>query len=287
MPSTRKLFVGLVVLALLLLLIFRFLLGDHDWPEIAGDILESLISTFVAALGIAIFLRFFVPRDPGIEVNLIEPRDLQDEFPSLLQEAMSWKYKGNFGRYFRTSVLSVLSRRVNEKHIAVEVECMVIDPDNVKLCELHASSRNAVRAADGKQDWTVRDVRVEVYATILCCFIYKNTLNIRLGLLNYFESPRFDISPESIIITREDKKAPAVKINKESYLFHAIVRDYHVAMSQSRVINLQRNNLSLKEIDHKKAAEILIGADLDKDFINSEIKAICDQAAKKENPYTY
>ena len=285
-PATARLFAGVVALTCSILLLLRFLLDDYSGSRILGDILESLISTFIAALGISFFIKFFVPRDVEEEIDLVEPRDLQDEFSSLLRSATSWKYKGNFGRYFRTSVLPLLSVQAAEKCISIEVECMIIDPDNTGLCEEHASSRNSVKTADGKRDWNAREVKIEVYATILCCFIYKNTLDLRLGLLAYFESPRFDISPSVIIITREDKKAPAVRVSKGSYLFQAVIRDYRIAMRQCREINLERNGLSLENIDKAAAQKILVGAGLDPNFIATEIESICAKAAEKKNPYT-
>lgn len=284
-PSTRRLFSWLVILVSAALFMLRSFLDDFYFSKIIGEILESLLATFIAALGIAAFLRFFVPRDVDREILLLEPRDLRDEFNTLLQTSESWKYKGNFGRYFRTSVLSSLSSRSVEKHIAIEVECIVIDPDNKELCKLHADARNSVRTVDGKRDWVERDVRIEVYATIVCCFIYRKTINLRLGLINYFEPQRFDISSSAIIITREDNQAPAVKINKDSYLFFAIRRDYQTAMSQCRDIKLTVNSLSLDRLDSQLAKQILIDAGLDKSFIDSDIEAICAKALEKSNPY--
>jgi hypothetical protein len=284
-PATGRLFTWLVLLVCALLLLARSYLGDFDVRKVLSAIIEALLGTFLGALGISAFLRYFAPRSTHSEISILEARDLNQEFARLLGTSSSWRYKGNFGRWFRTKALSSLSYRAKDEHREIEVSCIVIDPEDVKLCELHAQARNSVRTADGKEDWTADDVRREVYATIVCCFAYRATLTVRLGLLNYFEPQRFDIAATSAIITREDRKAPAVRLNENGYFFEAASRDYANAFEQCRRIAIDRNKLSLSNLKKDEVLEVLRDAGLEGDFLTREIAKICEKASSKKNPY--
>jgi hypothetical protein len=284
-PATGRLFTGLVVLLCLFLLLIRYWIGDFDISRVAASVIEALLGTFVAALGISAFLRYYAPRDLHSELAIVEPRDLNQQFGRLLGSTNSWRYKGNFGRWFRTKALSTLSARARNEHREIEVACIVIDPENVPLCTLHAQARNAVKTADGKEDWTSDDVRREVYATIVCCFAYRSTLSIRLGLLNYFEPQRFDIASSAAIVTREDRKAPALRLNDGGYFFAAASRDYANAFEQCRVITVDRNELVLGKLDHQVVLDTLRAVGLGNDFVEREIASICRKAETGTNPY--
>lgn len=284
-PTTGRLFTWFVVLVCVLLLALRYWIGDFDVAKVLSSIIEALLGTFFAALGISAFLRYFAPRDVSSEISIVEPRDLNREFGKLLATTNMWRYKGNFGRWFRTKALSSLSHRAESEHLEIEVMCIVIDPDDDKLCTLHAQARNAAKTADGKQNWTADDVRREVYATIVCCFAYKATLNIRVGLLNYFEPQRFDISSTAAIITREDRKAPALRLNQGGYFLSAASRDYANAFEQCRIVPISRNRLTLSALKHDDVLEVLKKAGLTSDFLDREISQICQKASSANNPY--
>jgi len=284
-PATGRLFTWLVVLVCVLLLAIRYWIGNFDVSKVFSSIIESLLGTFLAALGISAFYRYFAPRNLASEISIIEPRDLNPEFARLLAVTNSWRYKGNFGRWFRTEALPKLSDRAKNEHRDIEVSCIIIDPENIQLCTLHAQARNAVRTADGKNDWTADDVRREVYATIVCCFAYRATLSMRLGLLNYFEPQRFDISSTAAIITREDRKAPALRLNDGGYFSSAASRDYASAFEQCRAIPVVRNMLMLHALKQEDVLEVLSAAGLNDSFLNSEIMGICRKASFSKNPY--
>lgn len=283
--TTIRLFVWLVLAACTILLLVRFWLGNFDALRILTSVIEALLATFLASLGIAGFVKYFAPRDSRDEILIVEPRDLSEKFEQLLRKTKHWKYKGNFGRYFRTKVLGTLSDRAQKDHVSIDVECIIIDPRNAQLCATHATARNSVRTVDGKQNWTAEDVQIEVYSTILCCFIYSSTLNIKLGLLNYFEPQRFDISSSDVIVTREDRKAPAMLLRETGYFSTAANRDFSTSMRQASPVILTPNDLTLDAIDCSKALALLTTAELGVDKLHGMIAEICTRAASASNPY--
>src|SRR4051812_47861747 len=77
---------------------------------ITARIIEGLFSSLLTASLVGGFLFYLTPEsaDPR-QIEILQPRDISPTFDEALRNASSWKFKGEFGRYFRTSTIPRLS----------------------------------------------------------------------------------------------------------------------------------------------------------------------------------
>lgn len=230
---TRTIFIWAVSTAVSLLLIVRYLalpyfdssLTQGIVPLIA-KLLEDISTTIVVTVLIAAFLWYITPprvRNSG--AIIVEPRELKAQFSEALANSSEWRFFGGCGRYFRSAVLTEMTRRARMESTSKSVSAIVLNPDNDALCEQHSRYRAGTRRGAHEGNWTKIRVKQELLATI----IVTKTVAHREGLIdahiyvsNHYSSFRVDISRNCAIETREDASAPALRSDSGSYYFSAL-----------------------------------------------------------------
>jgi hypothetical protein len=278
------------------LLLVRFWIGHIDQTSgtliaITARIVEGLFSSLLTASLVGAFLFYLTPEsaDPR-QIEILPPRDISPAFDEALRNASSWKFKGEFGRYFRTATIPRLSERATSQHKTISVVGLIMDPRNWDLCQRHAEYRNSVTTVDRQNNWTTELVQDQLYATILVTLVFqaRNTLlDIELYLLNNFVPARIDLSSGGAIITKEDRKAPALRVRPGSFFFDSYDQEISVTKRQAHRVASSQVRCTIDTIEPAEAETILKeaalwdGASLD----GERLQRICDLVKGKHNPY--
>ncbi len=281
------------ILITLALLRYSFGVIDHNSGALAtmtAGLIERLFGSIITTILVGAFLFYLTPESTDAsQLEILGPHDLSPAFDEALGNASSWKFKGEFGRYFRTRTLPALSARASARHKTIAIVGLIMDPRDSELCQRHADFRNSVSTVDGRNDWTVELVQDQLYATILTTLIFQNRnthLEIELYLLNHFVPVRIDLSSNVALITKEDRKAPAMKIRTGTFYFDSYEQEISVTKRQAHRVPSTTSGCTIEMIDPIKAKELLVGAGLfDLSLDNDRLSRICTLVKEKQNPY--
>lgn len=295
----RKVFFVTVAILLGILVVVRYLVlpgiepsVKTGWVFFLANISDGIIVSMFVTIFIGAFLFFLTPEAvKKSRIEIIEPRNLPELFEKAFPDTELWWYKGGCGRYFRTKTLPEMASWARRTSLSREVRVVILDPLNTALCEAHAIFRKSTASAklDG-QAWDLNKVRYELYATIVTVLITQlneTRLRIHLSLASHYSAFRIDLSSTSAIITKEDRKAPAIICYPENYYYKSYKEEIILSESQSeQVFPLVHENYDLKSLDKNQVEKILRDSELtyqgmsEEDF--DEISRICREQI---NPY--
>lgn len=240
--------------------------------QTVGDIALSLVRAIVTAISTSLFVLWiaasFLPR-PVAEKRLIEiqPSKITNEFEQMLATATRWRYKGNFGRYMRGKVLPTLDGRQN-----CHVTGCVIDPLNTELCEKHAQYRSQINSIDKGRKYDAFEVSLEVLVTVVFCAWYaaNSRTKVELYFSSSFDPVRIDSNDDKMILTVEDRRRPALLIDKEHFTYEHFEMSMEFARTQGRSVLLDgiRRGIALAQLECVDVSSALERAGL---------KILCDQ----------
>jgi len=281
----------LLLLALIkILIVGEVVQGSPEWLRFLSGVLQALIASFITTAGIGAFIFYLTPKmDPKNGAEFLASYEFNDYFESALLATSEWHFRGGFGRYLRTTVLPRLNTLASEGRAPITVKAQILNPQNQKLCELHANLRNSVKNVDEKADWSSLDVKMNLYATIVACAIYESNnqyLDISVFLTNFFSTDRVDISSASGIVTKEDRKVPGIKFTKDSTHYKSYMGDLSVTQKQSDVVRRLPTKYKIGAISGDDVAKILKELDfVESVFTPENLKSIAKLVNEGKNPY--
>uniref|UniRef100_UPI003F7E0E08 hypothetical protein n=1 Tax=Xanthomonas sp. 0924 TaxID=2835534 RepID=UPI003F7E0E08 len=272
-----------VLTLLLVLTVLAFLLLSSGWKETLREVL-SFVGSALASIIVAyiIFVKLISKGEAGLFE--LEPREITKEFDVLISEAGSWSYKGNFGRYLRGKVLPALSQRGSRANV---VAC-VIDPLNRSLCEKHANYRGRINSIDKGVPYTADTVSLQVLVTLVICSWYEKNkgMDIRVYLTQTYDPVRIDSSDSSMIITVEDRRSPALKINKGHFMFDHFNFQVSTVKEQGRKVDISGvSRCDLSAVTAEDVTAVLHSSGLSELLKTIPVDEILKACKEARNPY--
>lgn len=274
----RRTFLALLVLiAILLVAVDLYFFGTNAAPGSMQSSASQYIQSIVAAITVALFtfvlVAFFLPSD-NVSHGLthLSPTEITPAFDKQLEQARTWQYRGNFGRYLRGKVLPTLSGKTN-----MRISACIIDPRDKKLCEDHSRYRSKINGVDKGRTYTSQVVQSEVLTTILICAWYVSAkgASIDLYLTSVFDPVRTDASDKSMIITVEDRRRPALLIDADHFMYE------HVSLQMS-FAQRQGERVPLETLAYKANISDLNETDVSEFFSTIGMGEICGLVGAKE-----
>lgn len=291
-PHYRKTFyVILVLLLVVLILVRQFVLGPWipdaaSWRSLALRLVEGLLSSTIVTVFLGALLFLLTP--PAVrlaQMRIVEPREIGRSLEQALLATTAWRYRGNCGRYLRAVTLPGIARSARKRSAAAEVYVLLLDPTALEACERYALYRGGVRSASSERldPWTREKVQRESLATVIAVLATQQAeplLAIRLGLLASFSTFRLDLSDDRVLITKEDRLAPAVACDKGTFFYESYRDEIALVYGQSRQVRSPKTFPPVAELDLVSARTILkeVGLDptsLSDEVIQSAIKSAC------------
>ncbi|GAB4125766.1 MAG: hypothetical protein Tsb0027_24940 [Wenzhouxiangellaceae bacterium] len=278
-------FVALMISFIVLGGLAEWLLTDTAWGEIATAYLRSVVTATVTSLFVLWVAASFLPRQTRRK-HLVElqPTKITAEFDKMLAAATRWRYKGNFGRYMRGKVLPELANRQN-CHV---IGC-IIDPANESLCEKHAEYRSQINSIDKGRKYDANEVALEVLVTVVICAWYfaNSRTRVELFFSASFDPVRIDSNDERMILTVEDRRRPALLVEREHFTYEHFEMSMEFARTQGRAVDLSgmRSSITLAQLEREDVSSVLARAGLSElcDKLTAERILIACREAK--NPY--
>jgi len=253
---------------------------------------ESLLMSLLVAVFVGSFLFWITPRVVRVaSIEAIEPRALPALFEKAMQVSDFWYYKGSCGRYFRTRTLPVMAYWARNQSISREIVAIILDPRDQAVCETYAEYRNSTRSVDVDGRWDAKRVRREIYATALTVLHYQaheKMLRVSLGFSRAFSSFRIDLSSLYVIVTKEDRLAPAMKCDKESFFYQSYRDEVYLSQRQGESMLQPAVDTFLDTLSVQGARDAIQAAGLacaildERDY--EEIVRIC---LERKNPYEH
>jgi hypothetical protein len=282
--SHRRAFIGILVLLVVVLILFDPALWNEP-KELFVDYGRKLAATLISALFMLWIVVSFLPsHEMTGAIEEVEPDDLPREFRQMLEAAAGWRYKGNFGRYFRNAVLPALSRRAN-----VQVIACVLDPLDQELCEKHAAYRGSIRAVDAGRKYDADAVATQVLITVVKCAWYSvnRGMAIDLFVTRVFDPVRIDSNEKQMILTVEDRSKSALKITREHFTYEHFNLQLQTVRSQAKRMELggMRRGVEIAALQEEDIANVLAGAGMRQLAERLGIGEILAACRNDTNPY--
>jgi len=279
-----------------LLMIRFFLIGDFAESDtslsikLLSRVIETLIAMIITTTGVGAFIFYLTPKsEKNDNVRFLTSNNFNQYFNKALINSKEWYFRGGLGRFISTEVLPKMNKVASETQSPVIIKAQILNPKNVELCDMHAQLRNSVVNGYNKNDWTCRDIRVNLYSTIVTCAIYESNnsyLDVSIFLINFFSTDRIDISTKSGIITKDDRNVPGLSFGRESILYNSYLGDLAVTQKQGDIVKPLSKPYKIGKLLGKHIKEILEELNLyDSSLDDSFLKEIAWKTNEQINPY--
>jgi len=293
----RKVFYLVFGLLIALLLLVRYIaLPQVDatigsgWVFAVARVSETLLASFVVTVAIGAFVFWLTPGIMRIApMEVIEPREIGPLLERALLTSSFWWYKGSAGRYFRAVTLPEMARAARKESLSREVNALILDPTDDRLCEEYATYRRSLKSATESDPWTKQRVKCELVATIMTVLRYQEQeplLRIRLGLTRYLSSFRLDLSSQYVIVTKEDRDAPAMRCDKDTYFYRSYYDEIVLAHRQAREIKGGIRIPAAAELTAADVGRVLASVGMGNSGMDEEdLKGVIRMLTQPKNPY--
>lgn len=264
----RSFYISLVALLTLLLVLRRFYFGSYQeleeansWSTLFLAVVDGLISSAIVTVGLGWLLFQLTP--PSVrkaEVRILAPTEIGKVFEAALASTDRWWFKGNCGRYLRSVSLPRMAARAREQSCTADVYAVFLDPSNAEACSSYASYRGSVHSAAQGDEWTQERVQREALATlfiVLATMEHEPLLRLQVGLSPQFSSFRLDLSEQNVVITKEDRRAPAVCCDAGTFFYNAYRDEIVLAHKQTRRISSSGDCPPVEKLSLEVATEVL------------------------------
>jgi|GEM_PF-1754542 hypothetical protein len=281
----RRTFVILLIALFTIALLLDWNFGKFSFTETFLEYVRAVAAAILTSLFLLWVVSSFIPRQKTADgLTELEAGKITKEFDNLLSTATRWRYKGNFGRYMRGKVLPTLANRQN-----CQISACVIDPNNQVLCEKHALYRSRINAIEKGKQYDSDTVAIQILVTVVICSWYSKNRRVKIDLYlsASFDPVRIDSNDEAMIITVEDRRQPALKINRDHFIYEHFETSMEFARDQGAKVNLDgmRHGIEFAEIEERDVCNVLDRAGM-LDLCNKITPQIILQACREsKNPY--
>jgi hypothetical protein len=239
-------FFGALALAAIACLCVRLYVFPYAVPSLklelvvlAGQFLDELAATLLVALLAAGWYFWRMSHVNESRVESVPASDINSLLRANASKSKGWLYKGGCGRYTRATTISILASEAAKTKHSRSIVVFVLDPQEQSACETYAAYR---RAAESDPSWTVARVQQEVIATAIVALqhaAHKSQLMVKVYVINHFSAFRLDISDDCAVLTKEDKRLPAIRVDRGTPFYESFRDELeNVLVRQSREIVL-------------------------------------------------
>jgi hypothetical protein len=296
--ENRKNFLIIVGLILLLIIIIRIFVIPKFYPippaEISSTIkyVENLFDTLFISLLVAVFLGLFifyieVPESEK-KHEIVEPNRIKEIFIQGRFDTDFWYFSGGTGRFTRAITIPELCKISKDKNEHRSIKVIVLDPMDDALCESYSSYRQNLKSS--KNEWTKEYVRNEIISTICSAILHKSVnpmLDINVYLKKNFSTLRIDLNKTHCIVTKEDKKEPALVTPAETFLYRTYKEEILQIAKQCKEIDMRfkLNNITLGQTKSKDIEQICSNLQFNNRLTERDYNIISTILNNNENPY--
>lgn len=246
-----------------------FLHFNTPYNEALSSFLNNIIALVGSSLLASGFFWFIMPS--GLEssdVNVIASYDIKTTLSSMINNTERFYYYGHTARWNRAVTFPKILEQANDSKSTKYIELIIINPDDEKACQFYASFGHGNRN-NGRKIQSIRDVRIELLTTFLCCLESSKSPFIKfdLSVTNKISISRLDISDNALLLSKPYHGDPALHFPRDTFFYTSYKEEFNVAKQQCRKINL---DMDKKDINNKTIPEILCKAGFNKDYINDD-----------------
>jgi hypothetical protein len=251
-----------------------------------GDILAT---AFAAVVLSAVVLSLSAPSKKRVQLDVVHPKDINGVLTKALSDARSWHYSGSVGRWNRSDVLPTLAREARQTNTTRSCRLVILDPNDELACKAYADYRGGLNSGAGRA-WTLPTVRADICATIVVAAVFKqdsSLLQIEVFLKSTGPIFRIDASDRMLVLTREDKREPAVKCDIDTHFFDSFMETINFDVRQSRKASLWEGAPKPPDLDASHISQILKIASIDipEKTDPSFIDEVLALAKERSDPY--
>ena len=288
--KTKWFFLSLILTVILLILVNYIVLpfyfgGELNIIDSVNSLLNNLIALVISVLIASIAFLLFSPKIiRNSDIEIIHPKDLKNELEKITNGTDVYYYMGHTARWNRSVNLEKLKKEAEEKKTRVEIDFLILNPNNIKLCNYYASFGHSNRK-NGVNVQNAKDVKIEIITTILLCAKYNLNpfLRVSIYFLDKASLFRLDISDKGIIFTKPYPEQPALLFPKDTFFYKSYKEEFKISREQCEKIGLK--NLPA-EINLESCKYYLreIGIDFE-DIDDDDIEKIIRKMDNLDRPY--
>jgi hypothetical protein len=289
--KTRLYFIILVMLLALMIVANYYLLPEAVvyFGGIYEETISSFINNIIALLGSSLlasgFIWFVTPSGlDSSDVNVIASHDIKGVLNSMLDRTERFSYYGHTARWNRIVTFPKILEQANDSRSTKYIDLIIIDPDDENACKFYTSFGHGDRKK-GKNIQSIRDIRIELLTTFLCCLESNKSpfIKVELFVTNKVSISRFDISDSALLLTKPYHGDPALHFPKNTFFYSSYKEEFNIAKQQCRRIDL---DIQKRDISNLNLKDTLLEAGFEVGYVDSDFARDLLQAFSKiEKPY--
>lgn len=262
-----------------------FIHYGYSYDGALPSFINNVIALFGSSLLASGFLWLITPSGlDSSDVNVIASHDIKSTLNSMLDKTERFYYYGHTARWNRAVTFPKILEQANDSRSTKYIELIILAPDDENACKFYASFGYGNRNK-GRKIQSVRDVRIELFTTLLCCLESNKSpfINFNLYVTDKVSISRLDISDNALLLTKPYHGDPALHFPKGTFFYNSYKEEFNIAKQQCKKINL---DIMHRDINEENINGILHeigfnGAYIDNDFT----KDLLESFKKIENPY--
>jgi hypothetical protein len=232
--------------------------------------------------------------DTASMVRVLHGADVGHALAEARRQTSWWAFKGGTGTFTRAVTLPDSIEQARLRHGTLDFAVEIIDPTDEAVCERYARFRQSLsREPDATGErWTVDRTRKESFATVLaaCWHLQRSgLLKIDVRLSTHLTTLRFDLSSACVIITQEDPRAPALRIDCGETYYNRYKIELQYSREQSRRVPIeQAYQVRLDDepgVEQTRKLFEALEVPLPRSFGDREVSEIVAKAIQPRNPY--
>lgn len=251
--------------------------------------MPSFVNNLIALLGSSLlasgFFWFVTPSGlDSSDVNVVASHDIKSTLNSMLDRTERFYYYGHTARWNRAVTFPKILEQANDSRSTKYVELIIIDPDDKQACQFYASFGHGNRAK-GRNIQSIRDVRIELLTTFLCCLECNKSpfINFYLSVTSKVSISRLDITDNALLLTKPYHGDPALHFPKNTFFYASYKEEFNIAKQQCRKIDL---DVLIVDVNEENIKGILSKAGFDVGYVDVEFeKELFQSYANIEKPY--
>lgn len=297
--ASRKNFLIIIGLILLVIILIRIFVIPGFYPKPSAEIpdylkyIEDLLDKIFISLLVAVFIGLFIfyIEIPETEKKheVIEPNRIKEVFNRGRLETDFWYFSGGTGRFTRAVTLPELNSISKNNNVHRSIKIILLDPMDDNLCESYANYRLSLNSS--RNEWSSKYVRNEIISTICSAILYKNLnpmLEINIYLKKNFSTLRIDINQLTCIVTKEDKKEPALLTPADTFLYRTYKEEILHVSKQCEEVDMRykvTHNMSFGKLSADNIKEICSHCNFVDKLSEDDFKDISKILNNNANPY--
>lgn len=293
--SRRTSFLLIVSAVILIIFLLRLYVIPTHFPNQSApssyliSFLDNVSISLIGSVLLALFLfKIEIPEEEK-KHEIVEAGRLKEIFARAHLQSNFWFFSGGTGRYTRSVTIPTMSKTSQDLNESRVIKLILLDPFDLTACDKYAKFRNGLRSGkDSKLTWTKEYVRNEILATISAAVLHKSKnplLEITIFLKPNFSTMRLDLNQLNCLVTKEDKKEPALLSPSSTFLYRTYKEEIFHLSKQCKELEIKSIylNKSYADVSPVDIKQILSGTNIE--VSEDDFDRIAKILNENENPY--